>query len=510
MRTTPEADTRDIARGAGVNYVGYIARLGSRVPFIFLAGLLYGEARFGVFTFALTVVETSAALATLGIKRSLYKFMSEEMAREGSVYHSISAGVTLTVTVALTTGAVVALGADWLASAFHLPSAAGSLRMMSIAIPMIGASEILLTVIRFTRQMRFDVYARSLAEPMTLTVAIAVLWFAGVRDLGLALGYTASLTVAALLSAVFFVRVFQVRRCLATRPRWAEVREILAFSAPTAGYDLLQLLADRVDVLLVSYLMPASAVGVYGMAKQFATPTKKIRMGFDRILQPVLSDSLAGGGRDRAARQLALVGRWVLIVEVAVVLFFLFWGDDLLGLMRGGFGTGAAALVLLVTADLINGSLGVSELPFVFLRPVVNTGIGILMLILALVLNAGLIPILGLVGAALATVVTMCVVNAVRIYLNWRLFGISTVSRAAWKPFAAAVPAAGAVLTLQWLGLGTLPLNMVVGVPVLAATYLAALALLGLEPDDRELVDRIRSALRRPAGGPVEGGEDGV
>lgn len=501
MSTTRETDTRDIARGAGVNYAGYLARLGSRVPFMFLAGLLYGEALFGAYTFALTVVETAAALATLGIKRSLYKFISEENAREGAAYRSIAAGVGLALTIALVVGGIVALVAGALARAFGLESAAATLLIMSAAIPMIAASEILLVVIRSTRQMRFDLYARSLAEPITQTVVLVLAYLAGLVETGLPIAYMASLGIAAALSAFFFLRLFSIRRLLSARPRWSEVREIITFSAPTAGFDLLVTLAERVDVLLVSYLLPASSVGIYGMARQFATPTKKIRMGFDRILQPVVSDSLADGDRDSAAHQIALVGRWILVVEVAVVLFFLFWGDDLLGLMQGRFASGAAALVLLVTADLIHGTLGVSELPFVYLRPIVNPIIGVIMLVLALVLNAVLIPLLGLAGAGLATVLTVAAVNGIRVALNRRLFGIRTISPSVWKPLAAAIPAALAVLAVQWLGVESLPIRMTLGIPVLVTTYLAALYALGLETDDRDLVDRIRSAVRRARAG---------
>ena len=59
----------------------------------------------------------------------------------------------------------------------------------------------------------------------------------------------------------------------------------------------------------------------------------------------------------------------ILTAMLAVVLLYAFWGDDLLGLIGGTFVTGATVLLLMSVGDAIHGSLGVSDLPFVFLRP---------------------------------------------------------------------------------------------------------------------------------------------
>ncbi len=497
MKTTPETDARDLARGAGVNIAGYVARLGGRVPFMFLAGILYGEGRFGAFTFAISIVEITAALATFGMKRSVYKFMGDEIERSGAAYRAITTAVTVTCTAALILTLAVAAGAHAMAGWFNLETAGSTLRLTALAIPLIVLSEILLAVIRFTRQMRFDLYARSLAEPITLTLVIVVAYWTGAREQGLAIGYVASLAAAAILSGFFFARVYSVRECLAVRPTWSEAREMVVFSAPTAGYEVLAFITDRVDILLVSYFMPASAVGVYGMARQFSTVTKKVRMGFDRILAPVVSASLAAGFRERAAHQIALVSRWILTAMVAVVMFYGFWGDELLGLMGEGFATGATVLLLMAVADAINGSLGVTDLPFVYLRPSVNVILGIGMLVLSVAANVWLIREFGLEGVALAAILTVTVVNMARIHLNRRLFGLVTVAPSLVKPLLAAIPAAGAVFAVQWLTSGVPALGVVLGIPVMIVTYVAGLYVLGLEREDRDQIERVRAVLRR-------------
>ena len=54
-RTSAEADRKDLARGAGVNYLGFLARIAPRAIFIAMAGRFYGESGFGAYGFAAVV-----------------------------------------------------------------------------------------------------------------------------------------------------------------------------------------------------------------------------------------------------------------------------------------------------------------------------------------------------------------------------------------------------------------------------------------------------------------------
>ncbi len=64
-------DNKDIAKGAGANFFGFILRLGSRLPFLILAVTLFGPELYGRYNYTITTVELCAAFATFGFKRSL-------------------------------------------------------------------------------------------------------------------------------------------------------------------------------------------------------------------------------------------------------------------------------------------------------------------------------------------------------------------------------------------------------------------------------------------------------
>lgn len=497
-RTTAETDTQDLVRGAGVNYLGYVARLGARAPFLLVAGVLYGEARFGEYVFGLAVVETAAALALFGLKRSLFKFMSEATARHEPVDRALAHGVALATVAGTIATLAVATGAGSLAVWLRLPSAGTTLLLLTPTIPMIVTSDILLVAIRFTRQMRYEVMARSIAEPITLTATAALAYYVGAREHGLVIGYVASLSVAVLASIFFFARVFALRTLLRVPLRWGEMRGLVSFSGPTAGYDLLILLGNQVDVFLVTYFFPAGVVGVYGMARQFSTFTKKIRQGFDRILAPVVSDGIAAGDMGRVGDQLALVARWILSVQILLILVFAFFGDEVLGLLGGTFAGGALTLTLLLIGDAVEGSLGVNEWPIIYLRPSMNLVVGATRLLLGVGTGIWLINAFGLEGAALSVVVTYVVVNAGRIGMNRRLFGITPLRLSLLKPLLAALPAAAATFLLLEQTASMPVIGALISLPILIGGYLTVLYRLGLEPEEQlQLQKLVRQ--RRPS-----------
>ena len=66
-----EADLKALAKGGRTNVFGFVLRLAARIPFLFIAGRLYGPEALGRFAYAILIVEFVAQLATLGLRRGL-------------------------------------------------------------------------------------------------------------------------------------------------------------------------------------------------------------------------------------------------------------------------------------------------------------------------------------------------------------------------------------------------------------------------------------------------------
>ncbi|HAY45174.1 MAG TPA: hypothetical protein DCY55_02700, partial [Gammaproteobacteria bacterium] len=77
MSIDHKKNQRDIAVGAAANYGGFLFRLSVRIPFLFLAGMLFGAEHYGEYVFATSFIEAIGVLCCLGFKRSIFGFLEE-------------------------------------------------------------------------------------------------------------------------------------------------------------------------------------------------------------------------------------------------------------------------------------------------------------------------------------------------------------------------------------------------------------------------------------------------
>ena len=69
-------DIAALAKGGRTNFLGFLLRLAARLPFLFIAGRLYGADALGRFAYALVIVELLGQLCALGQKRGLALWLS--------------------------------------------------------------------------------------------------------------------------------------------------------------------------------------------------------------------------------------------------------------------------------------------------------------------------------------------------------------------------------------------------------------------------------------------------
>ena len=72
-----DADMATLARGGRLNIFGFGLRLAARIPFLFIAGRIYGAAALGRFAYAVLVVEFGAQIGALGLRRGLAQLLTD-------------------------------------------------------------------------------------------------------------------------------------------------------------------------------------------------------------------------------------------------------------------------------------------------------------------------------------------------------------------------------------------------------------------------------------------------
>ncbi len=284
-------------------------------------------------------------------------------------------------------------------------------------------------------------------------------------------------------------------------PDLGMIRSLARESAPLFWTNLLGLLYLRTDVLLLSKLRGESDVGLYGAAASVLRALAMLPGIFVTAMYPALSRIHADeddGGRS-LQRLCDTAFRWQLVIGLPIVAGISALGPEIIDLVYGPrFALSGPTLSVLIWALLFfftNTLLG--YMLFTANRQRDFLKVKIATLVLNLALNLVLIPRLGILGAAWATVAT----TAASFVLHERLVAEHLYRvrflRLAWKPIAGA-----ALLAVSLRALAGLPLGVTVaaGGAIFAASQLS---MRFLTQEDREIIRRVMS--RRRSAPPREG-----
>ena len=467
--------TAILARGGRTSFGGFVLRLLARMPFLFVAGRLYGSSAVGRFGYAILIVELTAQLATIGLKRGL----AEELAHARAPHAD-------TLADALMLGAgLAALGAALLMALPMLVFPGGAVTPLDRFFPLVAlavvVSDISLAGLAFRHDIAAQVRARSIIEPWTLTlVSVPAFYLVGRSD-GLLVAYAASMLAAVSASLVPCVRTFGLPR--RWRPSFVRLMALAKLNAPLAGADVADWGSRRLDFFLLGRFASPEVTGIYFVAQNIASLAAKLKNSFDPILAPLLATSLARGDTAAAAGHVRQVAFWILAAQFAVVLALGMTARASMGLFGPAFAHGAAVLAVLLTVELLASQGAVAEAALIYVRRKSNLAIAIAGLVVQTLVTLVFVGQYGGLAAAGGLAVAVLLVSIAKSWLLRRELGASV---SGWRIalVLAAVPAFGVGFGVQHLPEWA---QLSAGLVAILGTFGALVWWLGFGPADRLL-----------------------
>lgn len=445
------------ARTVSVLAIAEIAgKVASFVMFAVAARLL-GPAEFGQFTWSFNLALLLSAFVIWGFDFTLIQVASKHRDRLDAMLSDL-----LAIRALLTPLALLVV---WVFPAGSSENTEVSL-VMTLAVLADSSNQAIRSaaaVIDRQREVALNLVAQRLA---TAAIAVAVL-FAGGGVRGMSWAYLVGTLIGA---ALMYWTAHRIG--LSPSPRLvtrAGMRELLTSSTALGISTTLNMLAFRVDTLLLGWLMTSSAVGVYSAAYKLFETVLFVIWSVDRVALPTMA-ATEGDEPIRRGVHRACSAVWALYVPYILVMVV--QGESILNLVYGTpYGTDSLAALQWLVVSLVPYSLQylLASGLVARLRNRMVTWAAFAALVLNVVANLILIPRYGPAGAGMATFIAMAGQSVVLYLALRREVGSPGLLRSGLVPGIA-----GAVMVLPLLLPWLIPAVVVAGCVYAAVWMLAA------------------------------------
>jgi O-antigen/teichoic acid export membrane protein len=483
---------------SGVNQRGAITLVGTLVG----AALMFGNeilaARFlgltlyGCYALAVVIARIGEEVSMFGFGISVLHFVPVYL-RNGDrprLFGAILLGMAFPLVIGIALIGVMWFAAPAIADyVLHEPRGVPYLRLFAVAIPLIGVSEILG---RITRGFGHAIYHVAIREVVPRVVYFALLLGLVLSDsyrVWIGLAFIASYFCACIVGILSTVKLTG-RELWTTKPV-IPFREMYAYSIWSYATVLLALVMGATDYVMIGVLGTSDEAGLYRGSLQYANTLILIIHAFAAgtiHLYPVLIKEK----RQKELEQVyATASTSINYLAAFLFVMIVLNRTDLLLLLGDQFAVAAPALFVLLVANLVRSCTGLA--PYVLLvtghqrLEMLNAAVGIASTIL---LNLWLIPLYGIMGAAVTTLVTNIILAVLRTIQLKSYFQLNTLNWRWLAPILIACGLGAAIVVLTHMlgiadgsGMMAFAIRIPLSVVMLAAGLIAAAKLLEKSPN---------------------------
>ncbi len=404
---------------------------GAAIVLGFLSGLALarwlGAEAYGIYTYVvswLTVLGTVAALGTemFMVKQTAVLEKQNKGLFKGAFLFNIAVVASSSVIVAALSGVYVYV-VNPLLGKFSVKLLAQPVVQYLMLVTLIGLPFVALArtyegTLRGGKHIISSQLPEMLLKPLFFLLLTGIFWWAGGRSISLQTVVYLQLGIT-ILTLFGYLTVHRRKYNALLRGELPVYEQRLWFRGMMAFYaiSLLSIINTRADILLLGSLATSADVGIYNIAARLADVPKTILIAANIAMAPVMAELYAAKNQIALQKLLTRSVRLITLAGLPIVVFYLLGGRWLLSFWGAEFESGYYALVIMGFGQLYNlasGSVGIVLMMSGYAQWV-SYGLGV-GTVVNVALNFLLIPQYGLMGAAIASAITIVVWN---LLLTW-------------------------------------------------------------------------------------------
>ena len=486
---------KQVAKGGGFAFIGIIISKVSILGLHILLGRVIGPGAYGLYALGMSVMGIALILALFGQSEGTVRFCSIYRGEEDNarVKGTIISAMAISIVCSVIATVILFSMSDVIANRFfHKPELTWVLRIIALSLPVYVLMNITTSFTQAYRRIDYQQGVLNIFHPWTNLTLVGVAFLLGCRlD-----GALYSFLIAGILSAIlgfYFMKKILSSFHTSVKPRF-EVWNLLRFTAPLSLSGFLYLMILQIDRIMLGYFQSAYDVGIYNAAAVIALQVGTFAFHpLAAITTPIMADL---HNRDQIKELRAIfqtVTRWMFTLALPLLIIVGFFAKEIMSWFGTDFGNGWLILIILSFSRFIFVSVGpTSELLKMSGRQYIDLINNVCLLSLIIGLNLWLIPLHGIVGAAVATAISVVIYNIVQLIEVILLLKINPYSTKFLKPVIIAL----GLIPIGIIFLYTIGRNMwVLNAALLMVSYFTVYYLFGLNTEEKLIFTSITNKL---------------
>ena len=485
--------TTQVAKGAGIAFIGYGVRIVAGFCFNILLGRL-GPRAYGLYALGVSVTSVVRPISSLGLDMGItrlgavYRGEGNRARVKGVILSSLGLSLVSRIFFSAVLFSLAGIISEHL---FDKPDLTHVLKIFALMLPLHMFIGVATAVARSFRRIDYE-QAVTVCQSLINLGLVGLAFLLGFRLVEIMYGLLMAGVLGSGIACYFLWKTFP-EIASGLRPAY-EIRRLLLISLPMAFVAVAYVLLNYVDRLMLGYFREATDVGIYNAAAFFAAQMPLFLNVILPIFSPIVADLHNKERFPEIESLYKTVTRWILIATLPLFLLFLFFPTHIMGIFGTEYEVGSVALTILSVAFLIGAGTGpCGQILHMTGKQNIDVFNNVALIIVNVLLNLWLIPAYGILGAAIATAIGLVLLNTVRFLEVYQLYKMTPYERSVLKPISAAIITA--LVTLIFQHFAPMPFYLQMGLTV--GIYGFGVLRFGLEAEDKLLLSNLMARMNK-------------
>ncbi|MBI5227901.1 flippase [Candidatus Micrarchaeota archaeon] len=426
--------SKEIAKGSVWGLVGSISLKLVSFLYAILIARAASQGDVGIFYLAISIITIPSVIDDLGLPGALVRYIPyfAERNEKGKIRDLLKMGYTCIFFSSLLLFGLLFWQADNFGAIYqnsHLPFA---IKILSVFLIFNNLLSMNSSFFQSSGDIRSMQSVQNTQNVFKLILSAAFFYLFGASILTLSAAFILSFLIAILASVPSVIKKFSLLPLDKSQLTNNEfIREIIPFGITLSVIGSLWSLISSADRLLLGYLTPsataAELVAVYSIATTFAGVLSIFPASIGSIFLPLMSRLAAKNDLSKMRSMMETANRWVLLITIPVAVMFIGFSSQMLGQFYGPSYAGGGEVMAIFTLGLLISALAyVVSIAFAAIRMIkLEFKITVVVAIVNVLFNFLLIPIYGMIGSAVASVIGFLVMVVLFSYYGKKTFGFT-------------------------------------------------------------------------------------